>query len=422
MSSDKIYSGKVTNLFMNQTVTLKPDRRYYLWAPCALVGRELKPEKDILLEISGGWIESCRSVRKDDLPVEICRHPYFYTLDEDLTLLPALIDAHVHLALDGIDFNRAREQWGDKDAWQARLDGDIEKTLCSGIAAVRDGGDVRSLNLRVKKQIQNGSYKKLKVIATSQALRVKGGYGSFLGVDFDKIDSIAGLVEMVAVSGADQLKVVVSGVVSFYQYGMVKGSIMPAKELRVIVEEAHRHGLKVMAHASSAGAVERAARAGVDSIEHGYFVRPETLQLMADKQVAWIPTIIPVAAQTRLPFRELGTPEEIEIITRTYEEQIGKLKLALELGVPLGVGTDAGAAGVRHGTALLEEMLLYARGELSSGEILQAATGTNSRIIGLEKDFGALLPGLKASFIAVKGNPLEDLNAIKALHTHFISE
>ncbi len=407
---------------MNQTVTLKPDRRYYLWARSALIGRELKPENDILLEISGGQIESCQSVKKDDLPAEICRHPYFYALDEGLTLLPALIDAHVHLALDGIDFNRAREQWDNQGAWQARVEADLEKTLCSGIAAVRDGGDVRSLNLRVKKQIQKGRYKKLKVTATGQALRGKGGYGSFLGREYERVNSTPGLVDIVASSGVDQLKVVVSGVVSFYQYGMVKGLIMPAKELGIIVEEAHNQGLKVMAHASSAGAVERAARAGVDSIEHGYFVRPETLQLMADKKIAWVPTIIPVAVQIKPPFRELWTPEEIDVITRTYEEHIGKLKLALELGVPLGVGTDAGAAGVRHGTALLEEMGLYTLGELSNREILQAATVTNSRILGLEKELGVLLSGFKASLIVVKGNPLEDLNALKALCTHFISE
>jgi len=407
---------------MNQTVALKPDTRNYIWTPSALVGQELKLEKDILLEISGGRIESCQSVRKDDLPIEITGHPYFYALDEGLTLLPALIDAHVHLALDGIDFNRAREQWDDQGAWQARVEADIEKTLCSGIASVRDGGDVRQLNLRIKKQVQKGRYKKLNVTATGQAVRVKGGYGSFLGREYESANSIPGLVDMVAASGADQLKVVVSGVVSFYRYGMVKGLIMPAKELRIIVEEAHSHGLKVMAHASSAGAVERAARAGVNSIEHGYFVRPGTLQLMAEKKIAWVPTIIPVAAQTRDPFFKLWTREEIDTITRIYQEQIGKLKLALEFGVPLGVGTDAGAAGVRHGTALLEEMLLYAQGELSSREILQAAIATNSKILGLEKDFGTLAPGYKASLIAVKGNPTDNLNALQALHIHFISE
>ncbi|MGM0652139.1 MAG: amidohydrolase family protein [Bacillota bacterium] len=409
------------NSFMNQIVTLKPDIRNYIWTPSALVGKELKPEKDILLEISGGRIETCQSVRKDDLPKEIRGYPFFYALDEGLTLLPALIDAHVHLALDGIDFNRAREQWDDCTTWQARVEGDIEKTLCSGIAAVRDGGDVRELNLKVKKQIQKRMHNKLKVSETGRAVRVKGGYGSFLGREYESAGSIPGLVEMIASSGVDQLKVVVSGVVSFCQYGMVKGPIMPAKELDIIVEKAHSHGLKVMAHASSAGAVERAARVGVDSIEHGYFVRPETLQLMAEKNIAWVPTIIPVAAQTRDPFFKLWTTEEIDIITRTYEEHIGKLKLALELGVPLGVGTDAGAAGVRHGSCLLEELLLYAQGGLSNREILQAATFTNATILGLEKELGTLALGLKASFIAVNGNPLEDLNALKALRTHFVS-
>ncbi len=407
---------------MSQIITLKPDTKYYLWAPSALVGQELKPEKNILLVINNGRIESCRSLRKDDLPLEIAGHPYFYALDEGLTLLPSLIDAHVHLALDGIDFNRAREQWNDLDAWQARVESDMKRILYSGITAVRDGGDVRGLNLRVKKNCKKSSLNNLKILATGQAIRIKGGYGTFLGCDYERADSIPGLVEKIALSGVDQLKVVISGVVSFHQYGMVKGLIMPAEDLSIIVEEAHSYGLKVMAHASSAGAVERAARGGVDSIEHGYFVRPETLQLMAEKRISWVPTIIPVAAQTRDHLYKLWTKEEVDIITRTYEEQIGKLKLALEFGVPLGVGTDAGAAGVRHGTGFFEELLLYARGELRSREILQAATSTNSRILGLEKELGTLAPGFRASLIAVKGNPIEDLSALKKLHTHFICE
>jgi imidazolonepropionase-like amidohydrolase len=141
---------------------------------------------------------------------------------------------------------------------------------------------------------------------------------------------------------------------------------------------------------------------------------------MAEKEIAWVPTIIPVAVQTRLPYSKERSAHEIDLITRTYEEQIEKLSFAAELGVALGVGTDAGASGVRHGVSLVEEMLLFAKSALDNRSVLQAATAGNAAILGLGKENGSIEKGRKASLIAVQGNPLDDLGALHEIAAHFI--
>ncbi len=403
-----------------QTVSLELSSDYYIWAPLALTGCDLLPEKNILLKIQKNRIASCQMVQKDLLPSYIKVHPGFYSFEEGTTLLPALIDAHIHLALDGRNFNRSRAMWKDSNALQTRIKHDLIKIINSGIGAVRDGGDCRGINLEAKSMVESEQCHGPRIVAVGQAVREKGGYGSFLGLDYEARADIPALVERIWVSGADQIKVVVSGVVSFIEYGSVKGPLMPLDDLRIVVAEAGRYGLKVMAHASSAAAVDLALKAGVDSIEHGYFVSSRELKTMAEEQVAWIPTIIPVAAQLRGEMLALRTPLETEVISKVCEEQIGKLKFASELGVPLGVGTDSGAGGVSHACNLVEEMLLYKAGFLDNRTILKAATVTNAGILGLGKEIGILEAGYKAALIAVRVNPIDNLEDLKDVVMHFL--
>lgn len=403
-----------------QIIKLKPLSQYYIWAPLALTGSELVPEKNLLLEIRNNRIVSRITVPKDLLASTIKNHPGFYCLNQGTTLSPCLIDAHIHLALDGSDFNRARATWSNREIWKGRIGQELQEMAQTGIGAVRDGGDCKNLNLEVRKLVASSQYPGPRIIATGEAIRAKGGYGSFLGGDYGSEEAIPEAVDRIWKSGSDQLKIVVSGVVSFYRHGFVKGPIMPFGAVKKIVDSARKRGLKIMAHASSAEAVDLAVQAGVDSVEHGYFVRPEALKIMAEKQIAWVPTIIPVAIQIREPLRKLFTPLEIDVITRSCEEQIEKLDLAHSYGVPLGAGTDSGAAGVVHARNLVEELLLYSKSSLSNKSILRAATAGNAAILGLEKEIGILETGFKAGLIAVRGNPLQDPAALKNVSMHFM--
>jgi imidazolonepropionase-like amidohydrolase len=216
-------------------------------------------------------------------------------------------------------------------------------------------------------------------------------------------------VSRLAAAGARQIKVLVSGIVSFKEYGRVGPIHFSQEELKTIVEEAHSLGLTVMAHANSDQAVTMAASAGVDSLEHGYFISRDSLKMLAELNIPWVPTLIPVAAWSLKPGVRNINPEHRKIAERTYRQHQAMIAEASAMGITLGVGTDSGALGVQHGNGYLKELELYREAGLSPAEILQAATANGARIVGLEQGAGLVLPGSPANLIAVAGNFLKDL-------------
>lgn len=402
------------------TIPVKPSTTYYIWTPLALTGPDLLPEKNALIEIKDTRIISKRRVSGDQLPASVTKHPGYICFKDTVTLMPCLIDAHVHLALDGKKFEHPARLSTDKELPRHRIMQTLQAISESGIGAVRDGGDCQGINLSIKQNIKNSSYCGPQIVATGQALRRKGSYGSFLGKGYTAALELPGLIQSLKAAGADQVKVIASGIASFFKHGLVRGPVLSTDELKVITRYARKWKLKVMAHASSAEAVAGVVEAGVHSVEHGYFVNNRTLQEMGDRQVAWIPTIIPVAVQAREPLCAGRATAEIAVIERLYEEQLEKLSIATEAGVPLGIGTDAGASGVEHASNLVEEMLLYSKASLDNRSILRAATTVNAKILGIEKDMGRIDKDYKAALIAVKGNPLEDLSLLGDITAHLV--
>lgn len=330
----------------------------------------------------------------------------------DYTLLPGLVDCHVHLALDGKDFQGSLDLWKQKDLLEQRIAGDLARTLSRGIMAVRDGGDREGIGLSVRNSVAMGTMPGPRIKAAGTALGKKGKYGSFLcpGLVGEKPGEAA---KELASRGVDHVKVLVSGVVSFRNYRQVGSLQFSMGELEEIVTAAHGCGIRVMAHASSDEAVLMAVRAGVDSLEHGYFLSEQSLELLAKTGIPWIPTLAPVAGQAGERAGDQRSPGENEVIKKTYHRQQRMVKKAAGLGVRIGVGSDAGASGVLHGEGYMEEILLLEEAGLTRAEILRAATSTGAFILGLEKEMGTVRPGLKPLLIAVRGNPLENLNALK---------
>ncbi len=395
---------------------------YSLYASLALTGPELQAEENILLTIEGGLITGLKKVPPANLPSRDGPGFKLIKLDPGLTLLPCLIDAHVHLALDGINFMDSLKRWDHEEALQARIGKDLQAAAKAGIGAIRDGGDCRGINLAARNG-RSGTGRdgvlKARVVATGEAVRRENGYGSFLGRGYRNPEEIPAFIAALDAAGVDQVKVIASGLVSFNEYGRVGGKLLAPEELKAVVFLAHRRGLKVMAHASSDEAVKMAVRAGVDSIEHGYYLTKDTLKLMAERRVAWVPTIAPVAALGARSTPGSGPGQDHSLIKRIYEEHIEKLRFALYSGVILGMGSDAGAPGVRHGAGLLTEMEMYKRGSLSNRSILKAATRVNAQILGLEGEIGAISSRFKPELIAVRGNPLDDLGALKRVQVRF---
>lgn len=333
----------------------------------------------------------------------------------NLTLLPALIDVHVHLALDGHDFNASLSRWQDTQAMTELIKKQLETTLEHGIAAIRDGSDRAGWNLQAKTWVNKEYCLGPRIVATGKAIHKKGYYGSFLGPPITTPANWRGILEDLIAAGSDQIKVIVSGLVTFRQWGEVGPLQFTLEELQALVKEAHKKGLKVMAHVNSDAGVRQAVEAGADSIEHGYFVSEETLKRMADRGIFWAPTVAAVANRLYTSKKDEYSREEQDMIKRTYELQIKKIARAHELGVRLILGTDAGAPGVYHGLSYMDELSFFRLAGLPAYAILQAATNTAAMALSLEAELGSIEPGKMPYLIAVAGNPLEDINALRRL-------
>lgn len=359
--------------------------------------------------IKDGIIEDL--IKKEETARLVENQGYEHEELTGLILMPGLIDCHVHLALDGIDTLKTISRWEDRPAMFKQVIQALINTLSYGVVAIRDGGDKPCFNLEFPPKASN--IPSPLVQASGYAVRRKGCYGTFLGEGAEELEGFKAQIRELKGMGVSQIKVVVSGLVSFNQYGNVGKIQFTLAELTKMVELAHELDLKVMAHVNSDPAVRLSVEAGVDSVEHGCFVSQETLELMAERGTAWIPTLVPFYVQLQEPWRSTHSAEQLKVIAKTYCSQRKQLAQAAAMGVRLGVGTDAGAKGVYHGKSYYTELELFKKAGLSNRSILQAATVEAARIIGLEGTLGQIKPGYLPYFIAVTHNPLEKLEALK---------
>ncbi|WXJ94905.1 hypothetical protein MCACP_13870 [Neomoorella carbonis] len=337
-----------------------------------------------------------------------------------MMVLPGLIDAHVHLALDGIDFQASLARWQDPPAREAALARALRASLEHGLVAIRDGGDREGLNLQAREWVRTGKYPGPRVVATGMAVTKKGKYGSFLGPGTTDPASIRQLIADLVNRDVDQVKVVVSGLVTFRRYGEVGSLEFDALELVTAVKEAHASGRRVMAHVNSAPGVDLALAAGVDSIEHGYFLTTAQLETMAARGTYCVPTVAAIANRLSATVKKFYPEREKEIIQRTRESQQQMIARAYQLGVKLVVGTDAGAPGVYHGESYVDELLYWHQAGVPAAAVLRAATVTAAAALGLDGDLGQVKPGYRPCLIAVRGNPLEDLKVLAQPEMVFI--
>lgn len=385
-------------------------KRLIIWSPLILSGVPSIIYHDACLIIENGIIKEIQ----EGIPIDNLHHLKnsrdANLIIADNTLMPGMIDCHVHLALNGINFKLATEQWENQEIVFSRFECELDNYLKAGILTIRDGGDKKSLAHNYKFFARN---KHPQIISTGFAIFKHGYYGSFLGKGVDSIKEIPPLLDQLITLGVNQIKVIVSGIVSFKDYGKVGQVQWTLDELKEIAKISHEKGLKVMGHASSHEAVALAIKAGVDTIEHGYFLNSDDLEEMAKYKIPWIPTVIPVAAQTFLENKANFSQEEIEVITKTYRLHLEKIKEGFDLGVIIGIGTDAGASGVLHGLSYFRELDLFRQAGIGNSDIIRAATIYGSIITGTEKYLGEISIGKTANLIGVHGNPLNNLNSLR---------
>ncbi len=314
------------------------------------------------------------------------------------TVLPALMDAHVHLAFSGtLNADLRQAQLGY--TWQqsvAAVNTHLQAQLDNGIVAVRDGGDKLGQVLKVKSCQKTPVH----LAATCWAWHAPGRYGAMIGRAPIPGQSLSDAV-VHAPQGLDHIKLIQSGINSLDHFGLETAPQFSETDLALVRRFALSKGLPVMVHANGRKAVQSALDAGCDSIEHGYFMGRDNLRRMADRQVFWVPTAIPMAALTR---DGVVSPALADVARRTLEHQLKQIASGHQSGVRIALGTDAGSMGADHGTAVRRELALLMDAGLSLPQAVKCATFNTAQLLGLE-DRGALQPGCRADLIAVHGSP-----------------
>lgn len=344
----------------------------------------------------------------------------FREMEGDFTLLPGLIDSHVHLTGD------PGRQW-----WEAAVTTpeystavgikNAAITVQAGFTTVRDLGSQGQAGQAVRDAIDDGLVIGPRVLAAGKSISIVGGHGDVTGFRPEVTGALSrgtctGAVECAARvrelsrAGADVIKFTATGgVLSQQDRGF--GAHFTDAEMRAIVETAHSLGLRVAAHAHGARGVEAAARAGVDSIEHGTFVDAAAIEAMKASGAYLVPTLGPTLAYPARLGTGVYTPV-VEAKIRVRLEATGRnIRMAKQAGIPIAFGTDAGV--FEHGRNAEEFALMMEHGGLSAREALIAATRTAAELLGLAEEIGTLAPGKSADLIVVEGNPLEDITALR---------
>ena len=343
-------------------------------------------------------------------------------------VLPGLIDSHVHLTsdtggiasqLEGLTLSPAAQAF---DAWENGM-----KTLRAGFTTVRNLGDGDGAVLALRDAINDGQVDGPRILDAGSSISTTSGHmdGSLgfrdeLRPFFDAggntcngAEDCRRAVRLQVARGADVIKLATTGGVnSRINAGL--GKQMFEDEARAIVETAKLFGKKVSAHAHGADGIRLALEAGVDSIEHGTILDAETIDVFADSDAYYVPTLSTVNGYIE---RLKNNPDSYEPDVRAkIEWRISITGKSLEVlyarGVKIAFGTDAGVS--KHGRNA-DEFELMVKFGMPPMEAIKAATVNAADLLGLSDQIGTLEAGKSADLIAVSGDPLKDVKVLKAV-------
>jgi imidazolonepropionase-like amidohydrolase len=328
----------------------------------------------------------------------------------DVTLLPGLIDAHVHLVWSASADPQAVVDSESRALTTLRAAANVLRQLETGVTTVRDVGSTDGLAIDIGRAVEGEIIPGSRVVAAGRAIAMTGGHGWFLGREADGPEAVRRAAREEIKAGASCIKLMASGGV--YGHAEEPGSPqLNVEEMRAGVEEAHKAGKKVAAHAYSVEAINNALDAGVDSIEHGSFLDKETAERMRELGCYLVPTMSVYAAMSEKG-PELGAPDYIQRKTaEVLDRSRDACRLALEVGVSVVAGTDCGAPGHPHGT-LAEELELIVESGATPMQAIRCGTSRAAELLGLADETGSLEPGKRADLVVADGDPLDDIRAL----------
>ena len=329
------------------------------------------------------------------------------------TVLPGLINVHVHLSLDPetefVDFSREAPE-----RTLLKMVKNVRETIEAGITTVRDLGARGHMDFILREAVEQGMVPGPRMVLCGRLITKTGGHGYILdGREADGPAEIMKAVREQVKAGADVIKVMSTGGVM--TPGVDPGlALYSLEEIEVAVEEARRNRRPTASHAQGTEGIQNAVEAGIDTIEHGIFLTEEVVDRMIERGTYLVPTFAPgeyvfgEEAERLFPAYALEKGRQVIPIHRERFEKFGSKE-----GLKLGLGTDAGVPLVRH-SDMVTELEIYTRFGFSNFEVLRLATYGNAELLGMEDRIGSLEEGKCADLILVDGDPLQDLSVLSA--------
>ena len=376
-------------------------------------GTSVLVEHDRIVEVSEGSLKAA-GARRIDLGGR--------------TLMPGLIDAHVHAVLTTMDLAALEKKPVTLVANEARVV--LEGMLARGFTSVRDAGGA---DWGLAQAVERGLIRGPRLFFSGRVLSQTGGHGDFSPRDehpqlcacgirssgfshvADGVDAVRKAAREELRRGAHQVKIMASGGVASPS-DPIWNLQYSEEEMRTVVEEARSWRTYAMAHAYTPEAIARAVRSGVRTIEHGNLIDAATAALMAERGAFLVPTLV-----TYFKIEELGRALGFPAVSQrkvkdVLDAGLASLEIARDAGVPMGFGTDLLGETHAHQS---QEFAIRARVQTPL-EILRSATLVNAAILGRSGELGVVAPGALADLLVVDGDPLADVALLAEPEKHLV--
>lgn len=332
-------------------------------------------------------------------------------------LIPGLMNMHVHLGLK-LPGKMAAELADESEGeLTLRMAANARDVLMSGTTTIRLPGDEKHGDIALRKAIRKGQAIGPRIFSAGIPLAITAGHGSYKAEQLsDGPYELTKAARQQIMAGAEWIKILISGGIAT-QGGSIAEALMTPEEINAVIDAAHRFGAKVAAHSGSPAATSVAVDAGIDSIEHGYFLDRATLKKMKKAGTWLVPTILVSQPATDPFFVEIQSPEWY----MKRREFVGKhhwkaLETAIDVGVNIALGTDMMPSKTTDGTvATVREAEYYAQAGMTPLQALRSATIETARMLNADKDIGSIETGKYADILAVDSDPLEDISALRSI-------
>lgn len=342
---------------------------------------------------------------------QVCIPPEAQRVDlSGRVMLPGMIDTHIHCLMDASPDPMSSLTQRAEGVTVLQAAEHLKATARSGITWVRDLGGYNYLEMSLQEAAGEAMIPGSRMLVAGRVITMTGGHGYPMGREADGEAEVRRAAREQLKAGADVVKVMATG-------GVLTSGVEPGaaqlteKEMRAAVTEAHKAGRRVAAHAQGTEGIKNALRAGVDSVEHGLFLDEEAVRMMKQAGTWLVPTL---TATRRIvdAGTEAGIPQfAVRKAKDALQSHLKSFRMAVDGGVKVAMGTDAGTPFNRHGDNLQELRLMVEAG-MSPSDAIYAACGGAAELLGIEDRAGTLKKGRRADMVVLEADPLADIENI----------